>query len=316
MTVNRELFLFVERYAPRSIDECILPKTIKETFIEIVNSGKVPNLLLSGPPGIGKTSTIRAVVNQLDLDFYYVNGSDEGRFLDTIRNGVTNFCSTVSMFSDKRKLVLIDEADNTSADVQMSLRALIEKFQNNVSFVFTCNYKNRLIDPLQSRCAVIDFSIPSKEKPVLAGQFFKRVLSILEENNIQYEEKVVAKLVQKHFPDWRRCLNELQRYSQSGKIDVGILAGVSEVQVTTLIEAMKNKEFTTVRKWVVENLDNDPQRILRKVYESLYEHVKPQSIPQGVLIVADYMQKATMAVDPEVNLLAFSVEIMMSMEWK
>lgn len=316
MTVNRELFLFVERYAPRSIDECILPKTIKETFIEIVNSGKVPNLLLSGPPGIGKTSTIRAVVNQLDLDFYYVNGSDEGRFLDTIRNGVTNFCSTASMFSDKRKLVLIDEADNTSADVQMSLRALIEKFQNNVSFVFTCNYKNRLIDPLQSRCAVIDFSIPSKEKPVLAGQFFKRVLSILEENNIQYEEKVVAKLVQKHFPDWRRCLNELQRYSQSGKIDVGILAGVSEVQVTTLIEAMKNKEFTTVRKWVVENLDNDPQRILRKVYESLYEHVKPQSIPQGVLIVADYMQKATMAVDPEVNLLAFSVEIMMSMEWK
>lgn len=314
--MSSDLFLFVERYAPKNVSECILPKDIKDTFLEIANTEKLPNLLLSGPPGIGKTSTLRALVSQLDLELYEINGSNEGRFLDTVRNGITSFCSTVSMFSDKRKVVLIDEADNTTADVQMALRALIEKFQKHVSFVFTCNYKNRIIDPILSRCAVIDFSIPKSEKPKMAGQFFKRVLSILDENNIIYEEKVVAKLVEKHFPDWRRCLNELQRYSQTGRIDSGILANIGEIRTSELIDALKNKQFNTVRKWVVDHLDSDPQIILRKVYDALYDSVVPHSIPQGVLIVADYMNKATKAIDPEVNLLAFCTEIMMTLEFK
>ena len=280
-------FIWVEKYRPTTIDECILPKGIKKTFQDFVERGEIPNMLLSGPPGIGKTTVAKALCHQLGSDYYVINGSDEGRFLDTVRNSAKNFASTVSLTSDsKHKVIIIDEADNTTSDVQLLLRASIEEFSKNCRFIFTCNYKNKIIDPLHSRCSVVDFSVNKKDKPTIAAQFFARLNSILEEEKVEADKKVLAELINKHFPDWRRVLNECQRYAVSGKIDSGILAAFSDVAVNDLIKNLKQKNFAEVRKWVVTNMDNDTSVLLRRIYDSLYDSLEHRSIPAAVLIMA------------------------------
>jgi DNA polymerase III delta prime subunit len=313
----REDFLWVEKWRPKTIEDCILPDNIKKTFTDFLNKGEIPNLLLAGPPGVGKTTVAKALCNELGVDFYVINGSDEGRFLDTVRNQAKNFASTVSLQgTGKHKVIIIDEADNTGNDVQLLLRANIETFYNNCRFIFTCNYKNKIIEPLHSRCAVVEFSIKGKEKAQLAGSFFKRLQNILDEEGIKYNQKVLAELINKHFPDWRRVLNECQRHSVSGEIDSGILASFSDVAVNDLITHLKNKNFSEVRKWVVSNLDNDSSVILRRVYDACYDCLSPQSIPAAVLIVAKYQYQICFVADQEINLLAALTEIMCECTFK
>ena len=310
-------FLFCEKYRPQVIDDCILPDDTKKTFKEFVAKGEIPNLLLAGPPGIGKTTIAKALCNELGADFYVINGSDEGRFLDTVRNQAKNFASTVSLTgSSKHKVIIIDEADNTGNDVQLLLRANIETFYNNCRFIFTCNYKNKIIEPLHSRCAVIDFSIKKNQKAQLAGAFFKRLQGILDTETIRYDTKVLAELVSKHFPDFRRVLNECQRYATGGEIDAGILASFSDVSITELIKHMKVKNFTEVRKWVIANLDNDVNTILRRVYDACYDALVPASIPAAVLVIAKYQYQSAFVCDQEINLLAALTEIMCEVEFK
>lgn len=310
-------FLFVEKYRPRKIDDCILPDDTKKTFKEFVEKGEIPNLLLAGPPGIGKTTIAKALCNELGADYYVINGSDEGRFLDTVRNQAKNFASTVSLTgTSKHKVIIIDEADNTGNDVQLLLRANIEAFYSNCRFIFTCNYKNKIIEPLHSRCAVIDFTIKGKQKAQLAGSFFKRLQNILDEESITYDQKVLAELVSKHFPDFRRVLNECQRYSTGGKIDSAILASFSDITVNELIKHLKDKNFTEVRKWVVSNLDNDSSVILRRVYDACYDSLAPASIPAAVLVIAKYQYQIAFVADQEINLLAALTEIMVECEFK
>ena len=310
-------FIWVEKYSPKTIEECILPKSIKKTFQDFVDRGEIPNMLLSGPPGIGKTTVAKALCNQLGADYYVINGSDEGRFLDTVRTNAKNFASTVSLTSDsKHKVIIIDEADNTTSDVQLLLRASIEEFSKNCRFIFTCNYKNKIIDPLHSRCTVVDFSINKKDKPTIATQFFSRLTNILEQEKIDTDKKVVAQLINNHFPDWRRVLNECQRYSVSGKIDSGILAVFSDVAVNDLIKSLKEKNFSEVRKWVVANLDNDTSMLLRPIYDSLYDSLEHSTIPAAVLIIAKYQYQMAFVADQEINLLAALTEIMVECEFK
>ena len=313
----RDEFLWVEKYRPKTIEECILPNDIKKTFKEFLVKGEVPNLLLAGPAGCGKTTIAKALCNELGVDVYVINGSDEGRFLDTVRNNAKNFASTVSLASSaKHKVIIIDEADNTTPDVQLLLRASIEEFSNNCRFIFTCNYKNKIIEPLHSRCSVIEFAINGKEKQQLAANFFKRVQSILEENKVDAEPRVLAALVQKYFPDFRRTLNELQRYSSIGKIDTGILSVVSDTKLDDLVTFLKNKEFTKMKKWVVQNLDHEPTQIMRNIYDSLYTHFQPQSIPEAVLVIGEYQYKSAFVADHEINLVAFLTELMMRCQFK
>ena len=310
-------FLWVEKYRPKTIEECILQSETKKTFLGFLSKGEVPNLLLSGPAGCGKTTVAKALCEELGADYYVINGSDEGRFLDTVRNQAINFASTVSITSGaKHKVIIIDEADNTTHDVQLLLRANIEDFYGNCRFIFTCNYKNKIIEPLHSRCAVVDFSIKGKQKQEIAVEFFKRLNVILEKERVEYDKKVIVELINKHFPDWRRVLNECQRYSANGKIDTGILATFSDVSLNDLLKNMKQKNFSEVRKWVVDNLDNDPAMLLRRVYDSLYTSLKNVSIPAAVLIVGKYQYQVAFVADQEINLLAALTEIMVECEFK
>ena len=313
----RSDFLWVEKYRPKTIDDCILPEDTKKTFNEFLAKGEIPNLLLSGPAGCGKTTIARAICEQLNCDYIIINGSDEGRFLDTVRNQAKNFASTVSLSSTaKHKVIIIDEADNTGNDVQLLLRAFVEEFAGNCRFIFTCNYKNKILEPLHSRCAVIDFAIKGKEKAALAGLFFERLQTILTAENIGFDKKVLAELINKHFPDWRRVLNECQRYSVSGQIDSGILASFSDVSVVNLVKNLKEKNFPEVRKWVVDNLDNDSSMILRRVYDALYTSLENSSIPAAVLIIAKYQYQIAFVADQEINLLACLTEIMVECNFK
>ena len=310
-------FLWVAKYAPKTIEDCILPESTKKTFQDFLNKGEIPNMLLAGPPGIGKTTVAKALCNELGVDVYVINGSDEGRFLDTVRNNAKNFASTVSLSSDaKHKVVIIDEADNTGNDVQLLLRAFIEEFAGNCRFIFTCNYKNKIIEPLHSRCAVIDFSIKGKEKTALAGSFFKRLQNILDEERVQYDPKVIAELINKHFPDWRRVLNECQRYSVGGQIDSGILAAFSDIAVNDLLQNLKEKNFPEVRKWVVANMDNDTTVLLRRIYDALYSALENNSIPAAVLVLAKYQYQSAFVADQEINMLACLTELMVECEFK
>ena len=312
-------FIWVEKYRPKTIDECILPESIKKTFREFLMKGEIPNLLLSGPPGIGKTTVAKALCAELGVDCYVINGSDEGRFLDTVRNQAKNSASTVSLMvtgETKHKVIIIDEADNTTHDVQLLLRANIESFYKNCRFIFTCNFKNRIIEPLQSRCAVIDFSLKGKDKKEISEQFFNRLNQILETEKVIADKRVLAELIMKHLPDWRRVLNECQRHSVGGKIDSSILATFSPVNVEDLIKNLKGKKFPEVRKWCVNNLDNDPSDLLRRVYDSLFENLEGASIAAAVLIIAKYQYQIAFVADQEINLLACMTEIMVECEFK
>ena len=313
----RDEFLWVEKYRPKTINDCILPETIKKTFQDFLEAGEIPNLLLCGPPGIGKTTVARALCESLGSDYIVINGSDEGRFLDTVRNQAKNFASTVSLQqTGTHKVIIIDEADNTTHDVQLLLRANIEAFYKNCRFIFTCNYKNKILEPLHSRCAVIDFSITGKQKPAIAASFFQRLNDILDTERIEADKKVLIELVNKHFPDWRRVLNECQRYSVGGTIDSGILASFSDLKVHDVIKHLKEKNFPEVRKWVNNSLDNDSTVLPRRVYDSLYEVLDGPSIAACVLIVSKYQYQSAFVADQEINLLAALTEIMVECEFK
>jgi DNA polymerase III delta prime subunit len=311
-----EQILWTEKYRPKTVEDCILPDVIKTTFQEYVKSGHIPNLLLSGSAGVGKTTIAKALCNEVGCDFIVINGSDEGRLIETLRVKIKNYASSVSL-SGGRKVIIIDEADYMNADsVQPALRAFIEEFSSNCSFIFTCNQKNRIIEPIHSRCAVIEFRIQNGQKAKMATQFFKRVEWILQQENVTYDKEIIAALITKHFPDNRRILNELQRYSASGTIDKGILTNVAEIQLQELIKSIKEKDFGSMRKWVTQNLDNDPARIFRKIYDNLYDHLKPNSIPNAVLILARYQYQAAFCADQEINLVACLTEFMVELELK
>ena len=315
--MSRDEFVWVEKYRPKKIEECILPDNTKKTFLDFLDKGEVPNLLLSGPPGCGKTTVAKALCEQLGSDYYVINGSDEGRFLDTVRNNAKNFASTVSLSSSaKHKVIIIDEADNTTPDVQLCLRAFTEEFIGNCRFIFTCNYKNKIIQPLHSRCSVVEFGIKGKDRQAVAATFFKRTQEILAAESIEYDNKVLVELINKHFPDWRRVLNELQRYSVGGKIDSGILASFSNVKTNDLFKSLKTKDFSKVRKWVVDNLDNDPTVLLRSVYDACYSSLEGPGVAAAVLIIAKYQYQSGFVADQEINMLACLTEIMVECEFK
>jgi len=315
--IMRNEFLWVEKYRPKTIEECILPTNIKKTFQDFLDKGEIPNMLLTGPAGCGKTTVAKALCNQLGVDYYVINGSDEGRFLDTVRNNAKNFASTVSLQATaKHKVIIIDEADNTTNDVQLLLRAFTEEFSNNCRFIFTCNFKNRIIEPLHSRCTSVEFGIKGKDRQAIAASFFKRIQEILVAESVEYDNKVLVELINKHFPDWRRVLNECQRYSVSGKIDSGILATFSDVAVNDLLKNLKDKNFPEVRKWVVSNLDNDTTVLLRRIYDALYNALENNSIPAAVLVLAKYQYQSAFVADQEINLLACLTEIMVECEFK
>lgn len=311
----RDDFLWVEKYRPKTIAETILPDELKRTFQEFVDAGAVPNLLLSGTQGTGKTTVARALCEELGFDYIVINGSMNGG-IDTLRTDIQNFASTVSL-TGSRKVVILDEADYLNPNsTQPALRGFIEEFSKNCQFILTCNFKNRIIAPLHSRCSVIDFKISKNEKQKMAAEFFKRVNTILATEGVSADQKVVANVITKYFPDFRRVLNELQRYSTSGKIDAGILANVVDTSIGNLMQHLKAKEFGEMRKWVALNIDNDPTTLFRTIYDGSYEYVKKGSIPQLVLHIADYQYKSAFVADQEVNFVAFLTEVMMNCEFE
>ena len=308
-------YLWVEKYRPSKIDECILPKNLKETFKQFIQTGELPNFLFCGTAGVGKTTVAKALCNEIGAEYLLINGSEESG-IDILRTKIKSFASTVSL-TDSKKVVILDEADYLNPNsTQPALRAFIEEFSNNCRFIFTCNFKNRIIEPLHSRCAVIDFKIENAEKAEIAGAFFKRTIGILKAENIEADQKVVAELVTKHFPDWRRVLNELQRYSVSGKIDSGILVNMTEDSFKELLKNMKDKNFTEVRKWVAKNGDSETINIFRQLYDTASANMEPNSIPQLVLILADYQYKAAFVADHELNLMAALTEVMSQCKMK
>jgi DNA polymerase III delta prime subunit len=312
----KQEFLYVEKYRPQNIGDTILPKGVKKSFEEFVQNKEIPNLLLCGTAGTGKTTIAKAMCNELGADFIVINGSDEGRLIDTLRTKIKNFASTVSLAGGP-KVVILDEADYISAEsVQPALRNFIEEFSSNCRFIFTCNYKNRIIAPLHSRCTVIDFSIPKSEKSKLAGEFLQRLIQICNEEGIKYEEKVLVELILKFFPDFRRCINEVQRYGASGVIDSGLLATLSEEKLTPLIDMLASKDWSGMRKWVGQNSDNDLNTLYRKVFNALEQRLEPSSIPAAVLFIADYQYKSAFAMDSEINFVACLTEIMSECKFK
>ena len=307
----------MEKYRPNIIDDCILPQNIKEVFKGFVKQGELPNLLLSGTAGVGKTTIAKALCDEIGASYIIINGSDEGRFLDTVRNRVRQFATTVSLTSGaSHKVVIIDEADNTTNDVQLSLRTAVEEFHSNCRFIFTCNFSNKIIEPLHSRCTGVDFRIKPEQSMKLQGEFFTRLKTILTKENVTFEDKVLAKLIKRYYPDWRRLINECQRYSASGSIDSAILVDVADINLDSLLTSLKKKDFSTVKNWVVQHMDNDPTMVMRKIYDNLYGVLKPSSIPEAVLIIAKYMNNIPIVPDQEINLLACLTEIMMSCEFK
>ena len=308
-------FLWVEEYRPKTIDDCILPQSLKTLFTSFIQKGELSNILLSGPPGIGKTTVAKALCDQLNCDWVMINGSEESG-IDVLRSKIKNFASTVSL-SGGKKVVILDEADYLNPQsTQPALRGFIEEFHKNCRFILTCNFKNRLIEPLHSRFSTIEFRIANKDKPKLASKLFERAVYILKEQNVDFDEPVLAELIKKHFPDFRKLINELQRYSVSGKIDSGILVNISDENLKTLLSHLKGKDFTEMRKWVVQNLDNDPVKIFRRIYDSMYEHLQPATIPHAVLIIADYQYKSAFVADQEVNLVACLTELMSQVKFK
>jgi len=316
LNVNNEQFLWVEKYRPQTIDECILPESLKDTFKEFIKSGQVPNFLFSGTAGVGKTTIAKALCNEIGAEFLLINGSEEGRLIDTLRTSIRSFASTVSL-TDSKKVVIIDEADYMNAQsIQPALRGFIEEFSSNCRFILTCNFKNRIIEPLHSRCTCVDFKIDSKDKQQIAASFFKRASTILKAENIEFDQKVVAELVTKHFPDYRRILNELQRYSVSGKIDAGILVNTTDETFSPLLKMLKEKNFTEVRKWVGVNSDIESTELFRRLYDKSVEYIEMTSIPQLVLILADYGYKNAFVTDREINTMACLTEVMSSCSFK
>ena len=308
-------FLWVEEYRPKTIDDCILPQSLKTLFQSFIEKGEISNLLFSGTPGVGKTTVAKALCEQMNCDWIMINGSEEGG-IDVLRNKIKNFASTVSL-SGGKKVVILDEADYLNPQsTQPALRGFVEEFHKNCRFILTCNFKNRIIEPLHSRFSNIEFRISPKDKGKLATKLFERVSYILKEQNIEYEEAVVAELIKKHFPDFRKLINELQRYSVSGVIDAGVLVNVSDENLKTLVAHLKTKEFGNMRKWVINNLDNDPVKIFRKIYDSMYTTLQPETIPHAVLIIADYQYKSAFVADQEINLVACLTELMSQVKFK
>ena len=310
-----ENFLWVEKYRPKDVSSCILPKNLKDTFTEFVESETIPNLILSGGPGVGKTTIAKAMIEQIDATYMMINGSEESG-IDVLRTKIKNFASTVSL-EGGRKYLILDEADYLNPQsTQPALRGFMEEFHKNCGFILTCNYKNRLIEPLHSRCSVVEFSIPKSEKQNLASEFMKRLINILETEKVEFDKRVIAEVINKHFPDWRRTLNELQRYAISGSIDAGMLVNLSNVNIKELMTFMKNKEFTNVRKWVVDNLDSDPVHLLRSVYDNLYEYVDGSTIPHCVVVLGEYQYKSAFVADQEINVMACLTEMMARAKFK
>lgn len=309
-----EEVLWVEKYRPKSIDDCILPTSLKETFSEMVDKKQIPNLLLSGGPGVGKTTVAKAMLESLNCDYIVINGSMNGN-IDTLRNEIKDFASTIS-FTTTRKFVILDEADYLNAQsTQPALRNFMEEYSKNCGFILTCNFKNRIIDPLHSRCSVVEFKIDKNDKPKLAAKFMKRVDHILTSENVKYDKKVVAEMIMNYFPDWRRVINELQRYSVVGEIDVGILSNFGDDSINKLIGFLKNKQFENMRKWVGEN-EIDTTSLFRKLYDLSSKVMKNTSIPQLAITLADYQYKAAFVADHEINLVACLTEVMTDCEFK
>jgi DNA polymerase III delta prime subunit len=310
-----ESFLFTEKYRPKTISDCILPDRLKTPFQEYVNNKEIPNLMLTGTAGVGKTTVARAMCDEVGINHLYINAS-ENRGIDVLRTTIRNYASTVSLTGGK-KVIILDEADYMTPDAQAAMRGAIEEFAANCTFIFTCNFKSKLIDAIHSRCSVIDFALRNDEKAKMASQFMKRMEYILTQESVTYDKVVLAKIIEKFFPDYRRTLNELQRYSSSGSLDAGIVAQLSDVRkIGDLIKYLKDKNFGEMRKWCVANSDIEPARIYRKIYDGLYEYMKPHSIPQAVVTIGKYQYQAAFCSDQEINLVACLTELMVDTDFQ